>query len=93
VVLSVAALGIGIVIEASKFALLRSRRSVVLTRVERRRQELDEALKKAETKEAEAENLQRRLDAVNADRQKTITSKSCTSWARPITAKRRLSPR
>lgn len=73
IILCVAALGIGVIVEASKFALLRSRRSVTQGRLERRRRELEDAAKRADAKEDEAEKLRQRLDSLNADRQKTLS--------------------
>lgn len=73
IVLCVAALGVGIIVEASKFAVLRSRRSMVQSRLERRRKDLDEAVGRAEAKEDEADKLQDKLESLNADRQKTLS--------------------
>lgn len=73
IVLCVAALGLGVIVEASKYALLRSRRTVTQGRLERRKKELDDALSRAESAEEEANKLQQKLDTVNADRQKTLS--------------------
>lgn len=73
IVLCVAALGFGVIIEASKYVMLRSRHTVTASRLERRKLELDDAVKRAEEKEAEAEKLQKKLDVINADRQKTLS--------------------
>jgi hypothetical protein len=73
IILCVAALGIGVIVEASKYALLRSRRTVTQGKLERRRQELEAAAKRADEKEDEAAKLAKRLDSLNADRQKTLS--------------------
>ena len=73
IILCLAALGLGVIVEAGKYALLRSRRTVAQGRLERRKKELDDALAKAESAEDEAEKLQQKLDSVNADRQKTLS--------------------
>lgn len=73
IVLCVAALGLGVIVEAGKYALLRSRRTVVQSRLERRKKDLEDALSRAESVEDEAEKLQKKLETVNADRQKTLS--------------------
>lgn len=73
IVLCVAALGVGVIVEAAKYALLRSRRKVAQGRLERRKKDLDDALARAESAEDEVEKQQKKLDAINADRQKTLS--------------------
>lgn len=73
VVLCVAALGIGIVLEAVRHAMLRSKHTMTLGRIERRRGELEDAEKRADAKEAEADKAQRELDSLNADRLRTLS--------------------
>lgn len=73
IVLCVAALGVGVIVEAAKYALLRSRRTVTQGRLERRKKDLEDALARAEAVEDEAEKLQKKLDTINADRQKTAS--------------------
>lgn len=73
VVLCVAALGIGVAMEAVRHAMLRSRQTVTRGRIDRRRNELEDAEKRADAREAEADKAQRELESLSADRLRTLS--------------------
>lgn len=73
IVLCLAALGFGVIVEASKYVMLKSRHKVTQSRLERRKLELENAVKRADEKEDQAEKLQRQLDSLSADRQRTLS--------------------